>query len=173
MISSMVATIRGLLAPDHRLSCSTRLWRTGLAELNRRGGGRRESGAFLLGRRHGLLRRIEQFVYYDDLDPHSLDSGIVTLDGDCFGTLWSLCRTSDLSVVADVHTHPGAGYQSMTDRENPMIAVAGHIALIVPNLAENLVGPAEIGVYEYLGKHEWRPYSGKEASRFFYMGIWG
>jgi len=81
MIYSIRATIRGLVAPNHRLSCSSKLWRQGLTELKQRGGGKRESGAFLLGKRNGEQRAITGFTFYDDLDPHCLDTGIVVFDG--------------------------------------------------------------------------------------------
>ncbi len=104
MTFSIRATIRVLAAPEHRLSCSTGLWRAALAELGRRGQGHHESGAFLLGHQRGARRGVERFVYYDDLDPHCLDTGIVVFDGGSFGPLWALCRETGLSVVADLHT---------------------------------------------------------------------
>jgi proteasome lid subunit RPN8/RPN11 len=160
------------VAPEHQISWSSRLWREGLTELRRRGKHERESGAFLLGHQEGYRRRIAKFIYYDDLDPHCLDSGIVILDGSVFGKLWQLCRDLNMQVVADVHTHPGIPFQSGTDRDNPMIAVAGHIAIIVPNLARRNVGANNLGVYEYRGNHQWQAYFRKDASRFFYIGMW-
>jgi hypothetical protein len=173
MTFSIPATIRAFAAPEHRLSCATGLWRAGLAELARRGDGERESGAFLLGRQCGERRRVELFAYYDDLDPGCLDTGIVVFDGAGFGPLWTLCRETGLRVVADVHTHWRGARQSQLDRENPMVALAGHVALIVPDFARRPVGPAELGVYEYLGEHRWRDHSGPRAARFFYLGPWG
>ena len=173
MNSSIRTIIRGLVAPEHRLSCPAHLWRAGLAELRRRGDGRRESGAFLLGRRDGQRRAIARFAYYDDLDPRCLDSGIVVFDGAGFPALWSLCREAGLEVVADVHTHPGAPRQSPADRANPMIAQAGHVALIVPDFARRGRRAAELGIYEYAGEHRWRDCGGARAGRFFYIGIWG
>lgn len=174
MIFSIQATMRALAAPEHRLSCSTKLWQTGLSELGRRGQGQHESGAFLLGHWRGQRRTIEQFVYYDDLDPGCLDSGVVVFDGTYFSTLWSYCRQTGLRVVADVHTH-GNHYarQSSLDRDNPMIAQEGHVALIVPNFSQTMVGAASIGVYEYQGAHRWQDHSGRQAWRFFYIGKWG
>ena len=103
---SIVATIRRLLAPQHELSVSWLTWYRLIAGLRRSGRGfRRESGAFLLGRRSGDRARIVTFVLYDDLDPNCLDTGIVRLDGRHFGALWDECRRRDLVVVADVHTH--------------------------------------------------------------------
>ena len=173
MTFSIRATIRALAAPEHRLSCSTSLWRAGLAELARRGRGVHESGAFLLGRLRGERRLIEQFVYYDALEPHCLETGIVVFDGAGFGPLWALCRETGLRVVADVHTHGCGARQSRLDRENPMVALAGHVALIVPDFARRVGGPAELGIYQYEGEHRWHDHSGLRAARFFYVGRWG
>jgi proteasome lid subunit RPN8/RPN11 len=169
---SIRATIQGLVAPKHQISCSSRLWRQGLTELRRRGKNRHESGAFLLGHQDGSKRRIANFIYYDDLAPHCLDTGIVVLDGSVFGKLWKICRDMDMKVIADIHTHPGIPLQSFTDQANPMIGVPGHIAIIVPNLARRIVGAEELGVYEYLGNHRWQAYLKKDAPRFFYIGMW-
>ncbi len=54
-----------------------------------------------------------------------------------------------------------------------MIAKPGHIALIVPDFARHVVGPAELGIYEYQGEHRWADHSGRGARRFFYVGMWG
>ena len=173
MIYFIRGSIRERVAPDHRLSCSSRLWRTLLHELARRGEGHRESGAFLLGKRTGERRVVRGFMAYDDLDPHCLDSGIVVFDGAGYGPLWQHCRKAQLAVVADVHTHGGPARQSGADRDHPMIATPGHIALIVPGFARRMVGARELGVYEYLGGHRWQCYDGKATERFFYIGIWG
>jgi proteasome lid subunit RPN8/RPN11 len=141
-------------------------------ELRRRGGQQRESGAFLLGTQEGNRRKIKKFLYYDDLDPHCLDTGIVVIDGSVFGKLWKVCRDLNMQVVADVHTHPGLPFQSGTDRDNPMIAVAGHVAIIVPNLARRIVVADDLGIYQYQGNHRWQAYYRKDAIRFFYIGMW-
>lgn len=173
MTFSIRRTIRGFVAPEHRLSCAAQLWRTGLQELQRRTEGVHESGAFLLGEREGERRTIKRFVYYDDLDARALESGIVVFDGAGYGPLWQLCRDTGLSVVADVHVHGGAARQSAADRDNPMVATPGHVALIVPDFAERVFGPQELGVYEYQSEHRWRDWSGAQAAQFFYVGFWG
>ena len=180
MSFSIPATIRALatflFAPDHRLACPASLWQETIEELHRRGGGRRESGAFLLGERivrSGVERRwVHSVAYFDDLDPRSLDSGIVVFDGMGFGPLWQLCRESGLQVVADVHAHPGVARQSEADRKHPMIATAGHFALIVPDFAVRVPMETDLGLYEYAGAHQWRDHSGSAASRIFYTGRW-
>lgn len=123
-----------------------------MGELAHRGQGEHESGAFLLGSRNGTKRTVEWVVYFDDLEPNCLDYEIVKLSGEGYGKLWELCRTRSTQVIADVHTHPGLARQSSIDCENPLIAVPGHVAIIVPNFAQHLPSHAELGIYEYLGE---------------------
>jgi proteasome lid subunit RPN8/RPN11 len=83
-----------------------------------------------------------------------------------------MCREKKLTVVADVHTHGGPGFQSDSDIANPMVARAGHIAIIVPNFARWPINQAELGVYEYSGEHAWIDRRPIRTPRFFYTGFW-
>jgi len=130
-----------------------------------------ESGAFLLGYRRAGRTRITRFILYDDLDPHCLDTGIVRFDGRFFGPLWERCKQHGLSVVADVHVHPGSSAQSDSDRTNPMISRAGHIALIVPYFAAQSVKLSDIGVYLYEGAKRWHTVPPADRAAYLYIGI--
>ena len=144
-----------------RLNIKLDQWIGMLTELRIRGRGVRESGAFLLGSsigrdRNEVVTALRQIVYYDDLDAECLRGGI-RLEGRAFDALWKICNEHELTVVADIHTHPTNWIQqSSIDRTNPMIALRGHIALIVPNFARDVVGITEVGVYEYQGEHRWK-----------------
>jgi len=167
LISTLARSAIGL-RPD--LFCAASTWRAGMAELRRRAGGYRESGAFLLGTRDGG-RRINEFIYYDDIDPDALSTGIVIIDGRKLGPLWQHCRATGQDVVADVHVHPGGYGQSGSDRANPIIAEIGHRAIIIPNYAVGATMPGKIGVYEYLGARQWRDDSGRFFSPL-HVGWW-
>jgi proteasome lid subunit RPN8/RPN11 len=169
---SIRTTIRALVAPNHKLRCAGALWRSTLRELDRRGARRHEAGVFLLGREIDGQRVVADTVFYDELDPHAYDSGVCILEGDSFARLWALCRERKLTVVADVHTHGGLAIQSEADRTNPMVARAGHVAIIVPDFASGQVEMRTVGVYEYCGNHHWIDHSGKKAKRYFYVGLW-
>ena len=154
-MASLIATLaRRVAGPAPEIRCASKVWRRGVVELRRRAAGRRESGAFLLGS-NSNAREIEEFVYYDDIDPNALNTGMVVIDGRCLGDLWSHCRRVGRSVVADIHVHPGSFGQSPSDRANPVIAEVGHMAMILPDFAERETGPEGIGVYEYLGSRRW------------------
>ena len=169
---SIAGTMRRLLAPRHELSISWFLWRRLCRRLRERGKHRsRESGAFLLGCRRGGRARIVDFVLYDDLDPHCLDSGIVRFDGRHFGKVWALCKDRGLTVVADVHVHPGGAGQSESDRAHPMISRAGHIALILPHFAAMPLPRREIGIYRYRGDKRWTAVPAATRRSFFHIGL--
>ena len=163
---------RRLLAPRHELSCSLVLWLRLCRRLRERGRNRtRESGAFLLGCREGGRAQILDFALYDDLDPRSLDTGIVRFDGRHFGELWELCRVKGLAVVADVHVHPGGAGQSASDRGHPMIAVEGHVALILPKYATRPLRRREIGMYRYRGGKQWSVVPPTDRRTFLHLGF--
>jgi hypothetical protein len=169
---SIAKITRRLLAPQHEVSCSWLLWMRLLRDLRSRGYGRRESGAFLLGHWETASRcRVVDYLLYDDIDPHALDTGIVRLDGRHFGKLWDLCKTRGVVVVADVHTHPGGSGQSASDQANPIIARTGHLALIVPRFAAAPVRRLQVGMYRYLGAGSWHTVAADQRRRFFHIGL--
>lgn len=155
---------------DPKLWISSELWRQLACELHRRTDGRHEAGAFLLGRVSGGEREATAIVYYDDLDPRAYDSGVCVLHAPSFSRLWEICETRKLSVVADAHVHPFGARQSRSDRESPMIARPGHIALILPLMAKPPIRRWAIGIYEYLGDHRWKAHGGCQGSTILRIG---
>ena len=164
--------IEGAVENDPKLTIPLSLWWELLSELHRRTRRRHESGAFLLGHSTERGRRVERVVYYDDLDPHAYRTGVVVMYAASFGMLWDQCKSSGLSIVADIHVHPGAAFQSHADRKNPMIGVTGHLALIVPNFAHPPVVLESLGFFEYRGNHRWRSLGGSQIRRFLQMGFY-
>jgi proteasome lid subunit RPN8/RPN11 len=137
------------------LKIPLRVWWKLFRQLRRRGGGVRESGAFILGERHGDNAVARRLAFYDDVDPNALSTGIVRLSGHAMNKVWNSCSRSGLQLLADVHTHPGPSGQSDSDRNFPMVATRGHIALIVPNFARSASDLAGVGHYRYLGAKRW------------------
>lgn len=151
-------------APRPSLSMDAPFWDELLQRLCERGGGVRESGAFLLGVGDSAQRTARRVVFYDDLDPNCLNEGYVHFDGRYYGRLWEICAQESLSVVADVHTHPYGPGQSHSDKTHPMVSIPGHIALIVPNYAQGEISAADVGVYVYRGRYRWTAFRGHRAA---------
>ena len=144
MSFSISALARAALGKPPRLVCATTIWRDGVDELHRRTRGRIESGAFLLGRTILGGGRIEQFLFYDDVDPTCFKRGIVEFDGRKLGRVWQICRKTRMTVIGDVHVHPGGYGQSHSDQHNPIIAAVGHLALILPHYGARQPAPGRI-----------------------------
>jgi proteasome lid subunit RPN8/RPN11 len=166
-------SIRAFVARRSRVRITPDGWRELLAELRQRGRGERESGAFLLAEAGALAAtRVARVVYFDDVDPTCLTGGI-TIQSSGFTALWKICAEHGMRVIADVHTHPSDFVnQSDIDRANPMIATRGHVAIIVPRFASQVVGAAGCGVHVYRGAHEWDANVGVHAARVLYIGRW-
>jgi len=151
--------------PAHLLELPATLWVELMAHLCAQGAGVRESGAFLLGHKTEAGRVVLRFVPYEQLQADAFSHDYVSLRADSFAKLWEVCRASGMTVVADVHTHPLGPGQSRSDRTNPMVALKGHIALIVPRFAKGNPRPRDLGLYVYQGNHQWASYSGSDVDR--------
>jgi proteasome lid subunit RPN8/RPN11 len=141
------------------------LWTNLMTHLRRQGGGVRESGAFILGHKTDAGRVATRFLPYEQLQADALQGDYVQLEAASFAKLWEVCRADGLSVVADVHTHPAGPGQSRSDRTNPMVALKGHIAVIVPRFATGNPRPRDLGLYVYEGNHRWASYSRSDVER--------
>lgn len=142
------------------------LWLTCMSQLHARSCGRHESGCFVLGTIDRHRHYAQRCVYYDELDPSAYSSRVCILHGDAFTRLWELCRAEKMAVIADIHTHPAGAFQSEADRTNPMIARAGHLAIIVPNYAHGWIWRHRLGLFRYEGDHRWIDLSGWQARSF-------
>lgn len=172
MTFSIRTITQALLRRDRGVRINPTRWRSLIAELCHRGECCHEAGAFLLGVREGDLRIVTDIVFYDELDPAAYQTGVCVLHAPAFAKLWASCRARALTVVGDVHTHPGGAFQSEADRTNPMVAREGHIAIIVPNFATGRPNRASLGIFEYRGDHAWTDMSGTSARRFLHNDFW-
>ena len=158
------------MASDSRtlITCPYLVWWRLFRDLRARGGGVRESGAFLLGRRDGGHATVRKIVLYDDVDPDALRTGIVRLSGHAMNAVWQTCSDHGLEVLADIHTHPEGAGQSRSDRDHPMVSIRGHVALIAPGFARNALRLSGIGVYRYAGSKCWEDLP---APRLGWLGV--
>jgi len=160
----------GLAIEDSQLKliCKGKIWSAGTEQLRQRTRNKlQESGAFLLGKEEDNgVKRILEFIFYDDIDPHALDSGIVHFSGNKLPKLWEICRARGYGIVADVHVHPRAYYQSASDQADPVIPRQGHLAIIIPDFACRATVPGGIGLYEYKGNGSWVTHTHKGLSFF-------
>jgi proteasome lid subunit RPN8/RPN11 len=149
------------------------IWAALIPDLRKRGKGRGESGAFLLGRQ-GSSARITTYVCYDDLDPQAYQSGAITFHAVGYSALWRYCKEKKFQVLADVHTHPDRWVgQSSIDQRHPMVPTIGHTAMIVPNFAKTSRWSLDsVGIYEYLGNFQWKTHPPSNRPRRVKLSLW-
>lgn len=127
-----------------------------IASLAESGCGVKESGAFLLGALDGQRRSVSSYLMYDKVAPlSSSQHAYVAFTAEEMARAWEHCYAVGLQVVADVHTHPLGPAQSISDRAHPIVSVAGHVALIVPNFANGAPQPRDLGVHLFGGCGRW------------------
>ena len=166
-----------ILASDTSISTlriSFWLWARVLVSLRHRSRNRTESGAFLLGLNGDPSARVTAFMCYDEVDPEAYQRGAIAFHAIGYARLWQYCRGHNLRVLADVHTHPGVNVrQSSIDQRNPMMPMAGHVALIVPKYGRSPWWSLEgVGVYEYLGDFKWRTHRLSHRPKRIKLSLW-
>jgi proteasome lid subunit RPN8/RPN11 len=150
------------------------LWASVIFDLRRRGGGVRESGAFLLGRDDRNPACVTSYVCYDDVDPDAYQQGAIAFHANGCAALWQHCRNKQVQLLIDVHTHPGSDVrQSSIDVRHPMLPILGHTAMIVPSFARTAWWSLDaVGVYEYLGGFRWRTHAATARDRRVKLSLW-
>ena len=150
------------------------LWASVIFDLRRRGGGVRESGAFLLGRDDRNPARVSTYICYDEVDPKAYQHGAIAFQANGCAALWQHCGEKQVQLLIDVHTHPGPDVrQSSIDERHPMLPVVGHTAMIIPNYAKTRWWSLKaIGIYEYLGSFKWRTYFPSAPGRRVKLSLW-
>lgn len=165
------------MASDNNAQATIRmpilLWAALVSDLERRGQGRRESGAFVLGRRKNSYIKATSYLCYDDLDPTSLTGG-VDFHASGYAALWEHCRNHQLDVLFDVHTHPGDDVrQSEIDRAHPMIPQVDHLAVILPRFGKSSRWSlGEAGMYAYQGNFRWQTLGPGKNQRRIRLLLW-
>ena len=70
-----------------------------ICDLRRRGGGVRESGAFLLGRDDANPARVTSYICYDDVDPAAYQHGAIAFHAAGCAALWQHCKKRALQLL--------------------------------------------------------------------------
>jgi proteasome lid subunit RPN8/RPN11 len=150
--------------PHPLLEFPRSLFQALIIDLAKSGRGIKESGAFLLGKQESARRVVTSYLMYDKVAPESSRShAYVAFTAEEMARAWEHCYATGLQVVADVHTHPFGPAQSISDRAHPIVSVAGHVALIVPNFAQGSPQPRQLGVHLFGGAGRWQSMFNEEA----------
>jgi hypothetical protein len=79
------------------------------------------------------------------------------------GVLYQNCSERGLTLLAQMHSHPGSAFHSSIDERSPHSPVIGFVSIVVPNFAIQL--PTDVSgwaVYEQTEYERWRKWKPTE-----------
>jgi len=166
---SFLNTLLGWLGrTPPRLRCRRQIWDAGVQQLAKRTlGGRRESGAYLLGRPRSDGSRTFLNLFSTTIsDEEALATGIVTIRQTALPRLLGSFAVRAVTASSpDVHVHPyGLRPKAESDQANPSHAAHRPYRAILPEFAHGNPRPGSIGMYEFLGNETWDEHSAKGGS---------
>ena len=103
--------------------------------LRRCGAGRRECQVIWTGP-WSSPQQVTQVIHPD----HSAHVGGFELEDSWLTQFWIRLAQTGYGARAQVHTHPGRAFHSVTDDAFPLIHTTGFLSLVIPNFATGPVG---------------------------------
>jgi hypothetical protein len=88
---------------------------------------------------------------------YQLESGLLySVPGEELFRINKLLYEHQLTLIAQVHSHPGAAYHSDTDDAYPIVTVQGGLSIVVPNFGHDAFDLDDWAVYRLSDKNEWK-----------------
>jgi len=133
--------------------------------LQQRSQGSQETACVWLGDQDAERETATEVVFLDDL-PGTVGRRLHhRTSREAVRILIDRARELGLTIVGDVHTHPGPWVDlSEVDRAHPIEYRIGLLALVFPTFAEGPPRLDGVGVHEYLGSGEWRTFEGEDVA---------
>lgn len=153
-----------------KLFVTHNLWVSTWEGLQCRSAGQVESACVWLGPRSNTTQVALEAVFLDDL-PGTIGRRLQhRTSRQAVAMLLEVARQKQLSIVADLHTHPSDWVDlSDVDQEHPIEYRVGLIALVLPSFAIGAPDLARTGVHEYLGNGKWSTLSVEERNTRFIL----
>jgi proteasome lid subunit RPN8/RPN11 len=133
--------------------------------LQRRSQGAQETACVWLGNQDGEREIATEIVFLDDL-PGTVGRRLQhRTSREAVRILIDRARELGLTIVGDVHTHPGQWVDlSEVDRAHPIEYRIGLLALVFPSFAQGSPWLDGVGVHEYLGSGQWTRFEGDDVA---------
>lgn len=77
---------------------------------------------------------------------------------------------NNLTIIAQIHSHPNEAYHSETDDAYPIVATKGGISIVVPRFAEDSIDIKNWAVYRLSSENRWVELSYSETKKIIQIG---
>jgi len=142
------------------------LWWLAWDGLRNRGQGWHETACVWAGHRSGQEERVVEIIFLDDLPGVESFELQHRTSRTATEILFEMLRQKQLSIIADVHTHPEDWVDlSRVDQAHPIEYRPGLTALVLPYYASREPSINATGVHIYCGKGRWRRLTKRMAEK--------
>lgn len=115
-----------------------------------------EGVALLVGRSNDAVFDIMATIIPAQ-NSYQLESGLLySVPGEELFRINKLLYENQLTLIAQVHSHPGAAYHSDTDDAYPIVTVQGGLSIVVPNFGYDAFDLDDWAVYRLSDRNEWK-----------------
>jgi hypothetical protein len=132
---------------------------TGHAHLRRVGTEGLEGFVLWIGVQDGEVFRVQEAVIPQQRGLRYEDGVCVVVQGDELHRLNVLLHERNLTLIAQIHSHPTNAYHSSTDDSYPIVTRAGGISLVVPDFALQPFSLANSAVFRLSREGQWNELS--------------
>ena len=102
---------------------------------------------------------------------YSLEFGLLyAVDADELHRINVWLYENNLSIIAQIHSHPNEAYHSETDDAYPIVATKGGISIVVPRFAVDPIDIKNWAVYRLSSKNSWVELSYPETKKIIQIG---
>jgi hypothetical protein len=124
-----------------------------------------EGVALFAGKENGNVFMIEETIIPEQKAMRLSEGLLYAVDGEELHRINVWLYENSMSLMVQIHSHPGEAYHSVTDDTYPIVATVGSVSIVVPDFAS---GPVEISfwkIYRLSQHNEWISLDENEKSR--------
>ena len=129
-----------------------------------------EGMALWVGRQEGDLFRVLHTVIPEQTHLNTADGVCVIVKGDALHRLNVQLYRNGLTLLAQIHSHPGRAYHSSTDDAYAIATTVGCLSLVVPDFARAPFSIPLCATYRLDAAASWRPVSPRDAAAMIHIG---
>jgi proteasome lid subunit RPN8/RPN11 len=123
-----------------------------------------EGVALFLGKEQGDCFQVLE-VLIPKQEAYALEQGLLyAVGGEELHHLNVYLYENKLSLIAQIHSHPGKAYHSDTDDAFPIMTTVGGISIVVPNFASRPITVDSWAVYRLSKQNQWMELSEVEKN---------
>lgn len=129
------------------------------------GQNRVEGVALFAGKEDGNTFHVEKTIVPEQ-EAMSLEEGLLySVDGDELHRINVWLYENKMSLIAQIHSHPGRAFHSSTDDAYPIVATVGGISIVVPDFASREMEISTWAVFRLSEENEWVELSSTEKNQ--------